>query len=172
MTEQDKELGKHKLPIESKSASQPSEEHPFESRKKRRKIFSFLSMSIVVCGVFIYVFLTLFPKDDEAIIIEGSRRRAIQLDVLNATDERGLAQRATDFLREKGFDVVEMGNYLIKDQDQTIVYDRTGKMDGALSVAEALGVPQEQVIQKIDPTLYIDVTVIIGRDYRTLKPWR
>ncbi len=172
MTEQDQELRKHKRPIESKSASQPSEEPPFDLTQKRRKIFFFLSLLIVVCGVFIYVVLTSLPKDEEPIIIEGSRRRAIQLDVLNATDERGLAQRATDFLREKGFDVVEMGNSLVKDQDQTIVYDRTGKVDGALSVAKALGVPQEQVIRKIDPTLYLDVTVIIGRDYRTLKPWQ
>lgn len=95
----------------------------------------------------------------------------IQLDVLNGTGESKLAQRLTDFLRGRGFDVVEMGNYA-GELDATMIIDRTGNKEAAIRVAQSLGVPKERVIQKIDKTLYLDVSVYIGKDYRSLDPFR
>ena len=45
-------------------------------------------------------------KQVPASVISGER---IRVQVLNATTSRGLARRATFFLRDKGFDVVEIG---------------------------------------------------------------
>jgi hypothetical protein len=37
-------------------------------------------------------------------------------------------------------------------------------------VAQALGVPEERVEQQIDRNAYLDVTVVLGKDFRSLKP--
>lgn len=101
----------------------------------------------------------------------GGRARAIQLDVLNGSGQPKLAQRLTDYLRARGFDVVELGNYT-SSIEATQVLDRAGNLDAAKQVAAALGVPEEQVQQKIDKSLYLDVSVIIGKDYSRLKAFQ
>lgn len=104
------------------------------------------------------------------VVLQG-RVHTIQLDVLNATGEAKLAQRVTDYLRSRGFDVVEIGNYR-EPLERTLVVDRTGDAQAAVQVAEALGISPEQVMQKIDKTLYLDVSVLIGKDYATVRPFR
>ncbi|MBI4417769.1 MAG: LytR C-terminal domain-containing protein, partial [Ignavibacteriales bacterium] len=107
----------------------------------------------------------------ESEVVDGGRVHTIQLDVLNATGETKLAQKMTDYLRSRGFDVVELGNHR-GGLEKTLVIDRTGNTQAAVQVAEVLGVPREQVVQKLDKTLYLDVSVYIGNDYRALRPFR
>lgn len=119
------------------------------------------------------VFQSMFfsaPAEPE-IKTEG-RTRAIQLDVLNGSGESKLAQRMTDFLRARGFDVVEMGNYKSSDVEQTLVLDRVGNMEAARQVAATLGIPVEQVHQELDKSLYLDASVIIGKDFQRLKAFQ
>lgn len=139
----------------------------------------FLKRSVLLIGGSVLLVLalslaykTFIVSPDDPIIVEGERKRVIQLDVLNAAGENRLAQRVTDYLRGRGFDVVEMGNAISEDLSQTIVIDRTGDISAARQVANALGVSEERIVQKLDPSLYLDVTVLIGKDYQSLKPWR
>ncbi|MGH2568611.1 MAG: LytR C-terminal domain-containing protein, partial [Bacteroidota bacterium] len=67
------------------------------------------------------------------------------------------------------FDVVEMGNYKTSDVEETMVLDRAGNLEAAKQVAAAIGVPEEQVQQQIDKSLYLDVSVVIGKDFQRLK---
>jgi hypothetical protein len=87
----------------------------------------------------------------------------IRVQVLNATDTRGLAQRATDLLRDRGFDVVEIGTNREK-MDSTLVLDRSGHPDWARRVAAAMG--GAQVLARPDTSRYLDVTVLIGASWR------
>lgn len=105
-------------------------------------------------------------------IVQNGRVRAIQLDVLNGTQETKLAQRVTDYLRIRGFDVVEIGNFRSTAVESTLVIDRIGDPEAARQVAEALGVREENVRRQIDKNLFLDVSVIIGNDYKTLKAFR
>ena len=100
----------------------------------------------------------------------GGKTHTIQLDVLNGSGTPRLGQRFTDYLRARGFDVVEMGNYKESGVEFTRVIDRVGDPEAARQVAEALGVPKERVIQQIDKNVYLDVSVVIGRDFKSLKP--
>ena len=87
----------------------------------------------------------------------------IRVQVLNATATRGLAQRATDLLRDKGFDVVEIGTNRER-MDSTLVLDRSNHPDWARRVAAAMGgVP---VLSRPDSSRYLDVTVLIGATWR------
>lgn len=92
----------------------------------------------------------------------GSR---VRVQVLNATPTRGLARRATDLLRERGFDVVEVGTAAARDQsDSTFVLDRSGHPDWARRVATAMG--GARVIDRADSSRYLDVTVLVGASWR------
>ena len=87
----------------------------------------------------------------------------IRVQVLNATTTRGLARRATMLLRDRGFDVVEMGT-AAEQLDSSLVLDRSGNPDRARRVAEALG--GARVESRPDSSRYLDVTVLLGRSWR------
>ena len=87
----------------------------------------------------------------------------MRVQVLNATAVRGLARRATMHLRDRGFDVVEMGTSA-EQRDSTLVLDRSGHPEWARRVADALG--GARVESRPDTSRYLDVTVLIGRSWR------
>ncbi len=95
----------------------------------------------------------------------------IQLDVQNGTNENGVATKFTEYLRKNGVDVVEIGNYKSKDVERTLVIDRVGDKNKAKKVAQTLGVSEKNIIQQMNNTLYLDVTVVIGKDFNQLKPY-
>lgn len=84
----------------------------------------------------------------------------IKVEVLNAGGRRDMAKRATDLLRDRGFDVVYYGNAERFDQTTSVVLDRIGRPDAARAVAVTLGI--ESVRSEIDRNLYLDVTVRLG----------
>jgi hypothetical protein len=95
----------------------------------------------------------------------------IQVEVRNGIGVSGLAGEVTHYLRRQGFDVVEVGNLGSFDGPNSVVVDRVGNLEAAKRVAAALGIPEERVTQEIQPDLYLDASVIIGQDYRDLKPF-
>ncbi|HJR53459.1 MAG TPA: LytR C-terminal domain-containing protein [Gemmatimonadota bacterium] len=89
-------------------------------------------------------------------------RGRIRVQVRNGSGIPGAAGEVTEYLRDAGFDVVDFGNAEEFDEPRTVVIDRVGARDRALEVAAALrGVP---VRSEVDTTLYLDVTVLVGRD--------
>lgn len=96
---------------------------------------------------------------DDARAPEGIR---IKVEVLNATQTRGLARRATLYLRGRGFDVVGSGN-VTEQRASSIVYDRSGHPEWARLVGRAMNAP---VVRKPDSSRYLDVSVLIGADWR------
>jgi hypothetical protein len=96
----------------------------------------------------------------------------IQVEVRNGAGVDHLAAEATHFLRERGFDVVDVGNYETFQQERSIVIDRVGDPAAARKVAEALGLPPSRVRQDIRRQYYLDASVVIGRDYKQLRPFQ
>jgi hypothetical protein len=87
----------------------------------------------------------------------------IRVEVLNATRTRGLARRATRWLRDGGFDVVAMGNHR-EMLDSTVVIDLTNHPDWAEAVAARMG--GARVESRPDSSRYLDVSVLVGRSFR------
>lgn len=87
----------------------------------------------------------------------------VRVEVLNAASRSGLARRAMDELREAGFDVVYYGT-AGADMDSSLVLGRSANEDHARAVARRLGIAR--VEQRPDPSLLLDVTVILGADWR------
>jgi len=96
----------------------------------------------------------------------------IQVEVRNGAGVDALAARTTQYLRERGFDVVDVGNATSFDREHTVVIDRVGDRAAARKVAEALGVPGRRVEQDIRPQYYLDASIILGRDYEQLRPFQ
>ena len=95
----------------------------------------------------------------EVLVPAGTR---IKVEVINATTTRGLARRATFFLRDRGFDVVGMGTSK-EQRATTLVLDRSGHPQWARLVARAFNAKVEA---RPDSSRYLDVTVLVGRDWR------
>jgi hypothetical protein len=87
----------------------------------------------------------------------------VRVEVLNAGGRAGMARLATGTLRENGFDVVFYGNAVSAGRDSSAVLDRVGRPEDARAVAARLGI--RQVRTEIDPERYVDVSVILGRDW-------
>ncbi|MCB0745298.1 MAG: LytR C-terminal domain-containing protein, partial [Ignavibacteriae bacterium] len=64
----------------------------------------------------------------------------------------------------------EIGNYISFDVDETFVIDRIGNKANAFKVAEALGIENVKVIQQLNDNYFLDVSLVIGKDYYKLKP--
>jgi hypothetical protein len=87
----------------------------------------------------------------------------VRVEVLNAGGVSGQARQATVLLRDIGFDVVSFGNARSFDRDSSVVVDRVGRPDLARAVADVLGL--EEVLSQPDPNLFVDVTVLLGKDW-------
>ncbi|MGO9480679.1 MAG: LytR C-terminal domain-containing protein [Candidatus Kryptoniota bacterium] len=96
--------------------------------------------------------------------------KLIQISVRNECGVKNIAMDFTFYLRKRGFDVVETTNGSSTNRQLTTVVDAAGNLQNALRVAEALGVRKQNVITRLDPKSYVDVEVLIGKDYRSLKP--
>jgi len=133
---------------------------------------------ILLAGLIIFMAYSLITKieglspDDEDTNEANKPSKIIQLEVLNGCGISGVAEKFTNHLRQNNFDVVQVGNYSSFDIDNTLVVDRTGKRVNALKVAEALGIDPKNVIQQINNDYFLDVSLIIGRDFNHLKPFK
>lgn len=96
----------------------------------------------------------------------------IQVDVLNGCGVGGVADRFTDFLRTKNVDVVGIKNYISFDVDETMVVDRTGNEANAKRIANLLGIKNDNIITQLNKDYFIDVSIIVGRDYFNLTPFK
>ena len=96
---------------------------------------------------------------------------AIQLQILNATNTQGIARRTTEYLRKRGFDVVQVKNANMQSL-QSFVIRCTGDSASAARVAYALGIEERHIRTEIDTNLMLDCTVVIGDDYGVLRPFK
>lgn len=103
-------------------------------------------------------------------IAKSTAQEVIQVNILNACGVPGLASKAKEYLRARGFDVVEIGN---SDElcQKSIIVDRLGDNKSALQVAYALGIKDSLIVTKIDSNMFLRSTIMLGSDFRELKPF-
>lgn len=107
---------------------------------------------------------------DDSLAVDATPAAVIRLQVLNGCGVKGLAKLVAPGLRAKGFDVREVSNAGSFGYPHSLVYDRLGMIENALAVAESLGIEPAQVSTEIARNLVdIDVTLIVGADFRNLR---
>jgi len=105
------------------------------------------------------------PTEDNTSV---KHTKTIQVEVLNGCGVSDIADIYTDSLRKKNFDVVNTTNYRSFEIDKSIVIDRSGNLVNAEYLAEIIGVDKHRVIQQKNRNYFLDVTLIVGKDYKTL----
>ena len=95
--------------------------------------------------------------------------QSIEVEVLNGCGVANLAARTTDFLRSKHFDVVFSGNAKNQLYQHTMILQRNEKIESLKKIADSFGLElddSKHIIIVPDESLCLDVTVILGADYR------
>lgn len=135
-------------------------------------IIAVLSLAIIFLAYSILTKLQSASLAKEEAVKKNIPADIIQVEVLNGCGRSGVADRFTNFLRDHKFDVVYMGNYMSFDMDKTLVIDRTGNNANAQKAADALGVESRNIIQQVNEDYLLDVSIIIGKDYYRLNPYK
>ena len=95
--------------------------------------------------------------------------QSIEVEVLNGCGVANLAARTTDFLRSKHFDVVFEGNMENQQYQHTLIILRNEKVESLIKIANSFNIDYTDItyIQITpDESLCLDITVILGADYR------
>ncbi|MFW5955304.1 MAG: LytR C-terminal domain-containing protein [Rhodothermales bacterium] len=140
-----------------------------------------LNLSLVVLGVFVVVLLYglstryLTPRSDSHRATDAPTHligSIIQVEIRNACGVANLASDTRRYLRAHGFDVVEVGDHSTHDLERSMVIDRSGDLRAARKVARALGLPEDRIVQEIKEEFYLDASVLLGKDYASLRPFQ
>lgn len=87
----------------------------------------------------------------------------VNIEILNGSGNPGQAQSLRNFFLEYEFNVVHYGNALKNDYQKTMVIDRIGRPSLAKRIADIINC--KEVYTRIDKTLLVDITIIIGNDF-------
>lgn len=89
----------------------------------------------------------------------------IKVELLNASGERGLARRAMRYFRDRGFDVVSVGNATER-ADSSVILVRSGNAEWAEWAARAAR--PARIEMRPDTSRYLDLTILLGSSFRSL----
>ncbi len=88
----------------------------------------------------------------------------IRVRVINGTDVRGLARRATLVLRDLGYDVVDFDGDAKAQRERTVILSHTKHADWAQRIQRAMSASAIEV--STDSAHYVDLTVLLGSDWK------
>ncbi|MFN3134552.1 MAG: LytR C-terminal domain-containing protein [Candidatus Kryptonium sp.] len=139
---------------------------------KGSNVVILLGLGVIFAAILVFLFLKILNgkhkfSNDEEISVENP---SYQIDVLNGCGVEDVAFQITQYLRTKGFDVIDYGNYdLIV--DESFIIDHVGWPDTAKVIAKALGIDENKIVRS-KSNYYNEFTIVIGRDYIMLKPFK
>lgn len=137
-----------------------------------RKVWPLLALG--AAGVVVLLFLVSFVwrmlnPPVTPFVESDAGEHVIQLDVVNASGISGAGRSTMMYLRDRGFDVVELATTTPQSRSQVI--DRLGDRQSALKLAHVLGISDSMVVSKIDSMLFVRASVVLGKDVQTLAPF-
>lgn len=138
--------------------------------------FSLMMLSVLVFMLLTSFVLKVFISGSEDEVVDRSADRyeideVIQVNILNANGIDGIAANTKQFLRSRGFDVVDIGNNK-ENLNRSMIIDRIGDMASATKLAYSLGINDSLIVSQPDSNMYLKCTVLIGKDYKQLKAFK
>jgi len=141
--------------------------------------FKLLLLSIlgIVTLYLLYVLIDkAFLNPPVSAIVPIEKRRTvsdvyIQINIINATGMQGLAKKAMNYFRDRGFDVVEISTSDSLERTSYVI-DHLSDTISARNVAYALGLTDSSVRHDYDTNLYLRASVVLGKNYHILKPFK
>jgi len=147
--------------------------------KTKSRILSITLISLLSLVILIFVVSMIFKfvsgnkteQISENEIGKLNKNEMIQVSVLNGCGVKGLAGKVRDYLRDKGFDVVDVGNYN-EPAKFSFVIDRIGDTSSARKLAKAMGVAESKIVHIVDSSMFLRSSIVIGNDYQKLKVFK
>lgn len=141
--------------------------------ERRRPIWPWVL--IAVLGVVVVAFLgslvwRLINPPVSPLVNEDDPRSTIQVDVVNGSGRQGAGRHTLEFLRERGFDVVEISSTGDRPK-RSLVIDRMGDKVSARKIANALGIADTLIVTEIDSMRFVRATIMLGADLDNLEPF-
>ena len=94
----------------------------------------------------------------------ATKDAVVKVEILNASGVKGRASKITRYLREKGVDVVSLGNFPTIRKKSKIV-NCSDSIRSAFKVRNDLGLHKLAIYSKYDSSKMADAIVIIGTDF-------
>ncbi len=138
-----------------------------------KKTLLFVIIGLIVVGLVSFGILKFLNSDDKfSSESEGNQNQNLnfQINVLNGCGVEDVAFQVAQYLRVKGFDVIDYGDYETT-VNESFIIDRIGKPDIARSIAKELGIDESRIVNS-KSKYYNEFTVVIGKDYIMLKPFK
>jgi len=133
------------------------------------------SLSVVIVGFIFSMGKRLVQNPDKVVLSQVNEvipdsvpYQGIVIEVLNGCGTPGLAQKFTNYLRSEGFDVIYTGNADHLNYSNTLLIERDDNSDKTKEVNEVLTLNPERINVNHDPSLHVDLTLILGKDYNRL----
>ena len=105
-------------------------------------------------------------------LIASKKYPNVSVEILNGCGVSGIAALFKEIVHEKTFDVLNTENAAHFRYDNTIIIARTKNTDAAFKLAEELGIKRERVSIEEDASLAVDITMIIGHDYKSVPAYK
>ncbi len=122
---------------------------------------------ILILFVFLISMIIMFTRKNPAAIYRKNSN--MRVEVLNGCGVNRLGIKAANTLRKRGFNVVKIGDTLRDDFEETVVLERSDEnMKNAKYFANQIGC--KNIGKDIDAALFLEITIIIGKDYRKVFP--
>ena len=94
----------------------------------------------------------------------------IQIKVLNGCGEKGVADLYKNFLRNKGYDVIDYGNAKNFDHVNTkLKIHNKNHEDFIFEIVEILSIKPDKLEYNFSKNIFYDLTLIIGKDHKSLE---
>lgn len=115
---------------------------------------------------------TTTAKNEEVYYTPIEKR--IQLEILNGCGEKGVAKKLAGLLKKSKYDIVNSGNYIENgkvnwDVKESKIIDQINNQPHARELADLMGVLYSNVESYENPSPIADITIVIGKDYKTLS---
>ena len=144
------------------------------SLPKRRAIWPWVAIGLASVAVLtllgFFVWRMIHPPIEPYVESDGPRT-VIQIEVVNASGVNGAGRRAMNYLRERGFDVVELSTES-SNRPRSMIIDRLGDRISALKVAKVVGIADTMVVSEIDSMRFVRASLLIGADLLSLEPFQ
>ena len=99
--------------------------------------------------------------------------KKIQLEILNGCGDSGVAKKLSSVLKKSKYDIVNSGNYMERGKinwnvEETKIISQTHNPQKARDLADLMGILYSNVEEFENPSPIADITIVIGKDYKTL----
>ncbi len=141
--------------------------------RQHKKLVQYSVIAALILLNIYLVILVIFEAIPKKTVLPGTEKAEVKvkgvIEVLNGSGKRGYNEKIVDFLRQKGMDVVHSSNYRLSNVPETIIILRNDNSIPAYYIASLLSIDSARVVNIRNKDLYLDATVILGKDisYKT-----